>query len=629
MLSTLRDASKGWVAKILLLLLVLSFAVWGIADQLNGNIGGTTVIEAGNTKVTATEYRLAYDRQISVLSQRLGQRISNEQARLFGIDGQVLGRLVGGAVLDEQARVMKLGLSEDRLASLIAEDEAFQGLSGQFDRGQFRAVLNNVGMREQDYIVSRQQAAIRQQVAEAVSDGMTAPKTFLDALFQFQGQTRDVQYVSIDEQSLAEIEMADDAGLKAFFEENKADYRAPEYRTFKVVTLTAQTLANPDDIAMDDVRAEYDKNQDLYSTPETRTIQQLVFDDKEAANVARERILAGETFEAAVEAAGRSMSDVTLGTFSKADAPSTEIGDAAFELASTTDISPVIDGLFGPILIRVSEIIKEDVKPFAAVSDEIRRDMALVEAQDILLNVHDGYEDARAGGDSLDEAASKQKLEVKTFELVDRQGLDNNGQSVDIGDEKSAIIQAVFEAEENTENQPLNAGRDGFIWYEVTKVEESRDRDFDEVKDRVQADWLIAEKSKQLSAEAERLASAIRDGGDMNALAAEKSYPVESKFGVARNADDADFGNAGVGEIFAVGPQGVAVAEAATGNRRLVFKIQAINTPLGNGETLSDQETAAVNSAVGNDLLDQLVGRLQNEFPVSINQSAIQAALLQ
>jgi peptidyl-prolyl cis-trans isomerase D len=629
MLSTLRDASKGWVAKILLLLLVLSFAVWGIADQLNGNIGGTTVIEAGDTKVTALEYRLAYDRQISILSQRLGQRISNEQARMFGIDGQVVGRLIGGAVLDEQARVMKLGLSEDRLASLIAEDEAFQGLNGQFDRGQFRAVLRNVGMREQDYIISRQQAATRQQVAEAVSDGMAAPKTFLDALFQFQGQTRDVQYISIDEQSLGEIEMADEATLKTFFEENKADYRAPEYRTFKLVTLTAQTLANPEAVAMDDVRAEYENNPERYSSPEKRTIQQLVFDDKAAANVARERILAGETFEEAVEAAGRTMDDVTLGSFSKADAPSTEIGEAAFELASTTDISPVIDGLFGPILIRVSEIEEEDVQPFAAVSDEIRRELALVEAQDILLNVHDGYEDSRAGGDTIDEAAAKQKLDVRTVETVDSQGLDASGQPVDLGEEKPEIIEAVFEAEEGLENQPLNAGRDGFIWYEVTNIEESRDRSFDEVKDRVQADWLAAEKSKQLDAEAERLVAAINDGGDLSELAAEKSYPTDSKFGLARNADDADFGNSGVGEIFSVGPDGVAYTEAATGNRRLVFKVQTINTPLGSGETLSDQDAAAVNTAVSNDLLDQLVGRLQQEFPVSINQSAMQAALLQ
>ncbi|KPB01400.1 peptidylprolyl isomerase [Ahrensia marina] len=629
MLSTLRDASKGWVAKILLLLLVLSFAVWGIADQLNGNIGGTTVIEAGDTKVTALEYRLAYDRQISILSQRLGQRISNEQARMFGIDGQVVGRLVGGAVLDEQARVMKLGLSEDRLASLIAEDEAFQGLNGQFDRGQFRAVLRNVGMREQDYIISRQQAATRQQVAEAVSDGMAAPKTFLDALFQFQGQTRDVQYISIDEQSLGEIEMADEATLKTFFEENKADYRAPEYRTFKLVTLTAQTLANPEAIAMDDVRAEYENNPERYSSPEKRTIQQLVFDDKAAANVARERILAGETFEEAVEAAGRTMDDVTLGSFSKADAPSTEIGDAAFELASTTDISPVIDGLFGPILIRVSEIEEEDVQPFAAVSDEIRRELALVEAQDILLNVHDGYEDSRAGGDTIDEAAAKQKLDVRTVESVDSQGLDASGQPVDLGEEKPEIIEAVFEAEEGLENQPLNAGRDGFIWYEVTNIEESRDRSFDEVQDRVKADWLAAEKSKQLDAEAERLVAALNNGGDLSALAGEKSYPIDSKFGLARNADDADFGSSGVGEIFSVGPDGVAYTEAATGNRRLVFKVQSINTPLGSGETLSDQDAVAVNTAVSNDLLDQLVGRLQQEFPVSINQSAIQAALLQ
>ncbi|MDZ7824055.1 MAG: SurA N-terminal domain-containing protein [Ahrensia sp.] len=173
MLSMLRNASKGWISKILLLLLVLSFAVWGISGQTGGIGASGATVTAGATKVSASEYLLAYNRQLNVIQQRIRQRITPEQARLFGIENQVASQLAaGGAVLDEQARLMKLGLSEENLSDLIASDEAFQGLNGSFDRGQFRSVLRNVGMTEADYIESRKKAAQRQQIAEALSDGV-------------------------------------------------------------------------------------------------------------------------------------------------------------------------------------------------------------------------------------------------------------------------------------------------------------------------------------------------------------------------------------------------------------------------------------------------------------------------
>ena len=85
------------------------------------------MITAGGTKVSINEYRLAYDRQISRLSQQFGQRLTREQATALGIDNQVLAQLVSGAVLDEQARKLGLGLSKDRLAELTREDPAFKG----------------------------------------------------------------------------------------------------------------------------------------------------------------------------------------------------------------------------------------------------------------------------------------------------------------------------------------------------------------------------------------------------------------------------------------------------------------------------------------------------------------------
>lgn len=623
MLSSLRSASKGWVSKILLLLLVLSFAVWGIADQIGGNFAGEAVVEAGETKVSSIDYRLAYERQLGVLSEQLGQRVTNEQAQLFGIDRQVISQLVGGAVLDEQARVMQLGLSEDRLANIIAEQQPqFVGMSRQ----QISAQLARAGIRDIDYINSLKQAATRQQVMEAVNDGMSVPGTFLDAVAQFSGQTRDISFVEIDESTLDEIAAPDNATLAAFFEENLADYRAPEYRAVQVVRLTPDLIMDEAAINDADVRAEYDDNRARYATAEVRTIQQLVFSSEDDANVARQRILAGGTFEAEVEAAGRTISDVTLGSFEKANAPDPALGDAAFALASTSDISPVVEGAFGSRLIRVSEIVPEQVQPFAQASVEIRRALALLEAQDILLDIHDGYEDARAAGNTMEEAARSQKLEVLTISGIDRQGLDQEGNPVDLGEESNDIIRGVFSTDANVENPPIGAGRDGFIWYEVTEVIADRDRTLDEVEERVRADWITAQKNEQLDAEASRISEALQGGAQATELTAEKNYRAENKFGLSRQDNDPDFGQAGVLEVFSVGPKGVGIANGATGNRRLVFRVETVSNPLADGASLPEQQASNIETGLRNDLLDQMINRLQLEFPVRINQAAIEYA---
>jgi peptidyl-prolyl cis-trans isomerase D len=221
MLSALRNAAGTWVAKLLLILLVVSFAVWGISGSLVTGLGGNSVVTAGGTTVSPIEYRLAYDRQIAVMSQQFGTRLTREQAKALGIEDQVLAQLVAGAVLDEQASELGLGLSQDKLARLTMDDPAFKGPNGQFDRQQFEYVLRQIGMRPEDYLQNRGQVAIRQQIVEAVSDGLKAPDTFLRAVALYRGEDRTAEYIVLPKSLAGPIEEPTDAALSAYFEANK------------------------------------------------------------------------------------------------------------------------------------------------------------------------------------------------------------------------------------------------------------------------------------------------------------------------------------------------------------------------------------------------------------------------
>jgi peptidyl-prolyl cis-trans isomerase D len=627
MLGILRSAAGTWVAKTLLSLLVVSFAAWGISGKLMGGFAGhDSVITAGGTKVSINEYRLAYDRQLAVMSQQFGQRLTHEQAKALGIDNQVLAQLVSGAVLDEQARKLGLGLSKDRLAELTREDPAFKGPGGQFDKRTFEYMLRQVGMRPEDYLKNRAQVAVRQQIVEAVSDGLKAPDTFFKALALYRGEDRTIDYLALPKTLVEPIEAPSDSVLQAYFETNKKTYAAPEYRKFSYVRLEPVDIMDPTAVTDQQVNDDYNKNKARYTTPEMRTIEQLVFKTPDAAKAALDSLKAGATFEKLVTAEGKTPADTLLGTLAKDKIADKAVADAAFAL-NANEVSQVVQGTFGPVLLRVTEIKPEVVKPLAEVSDQIRKDLALGEASRILLDVHDNYEDTRASGSSLAEAAAKLKLKDITIDAIDRSGLRPDGSIVKDLPESPELIKAVFDAEPNTENEALTTADNGFVFYEVASITPARDRTLDEVRKKVVADWTAAETTKRLAAKAGELDKRLKAGATLDVIASELKLEKQTKRGLKREADDADFGKEGAAVMFGVGEGGTGLIPSPTGDGQILFKVAEVFEPAGaDASSVPEDAQKSFTSGMSDDLLDQLVAQLQTQYDVRIDQAAVAQA---
>lgn len=627
MLDSLRDAARSWVAKLLLGVLVLSFAVWGIADVFRGDISSNAVLSAGRSEVSATEFRLAYDRQLQFLSQRFNQRLTREQAQALGITNQVLSQLVAGVVLDEEARHMNLGLSENWLARLTAEDPAFHDASGNFNRSRFEEVLRQVGMRPQDYLQNRAQVARRQQIVEAVTDGMKTPDTLLKAMALYQGESRTIDYITLPLSAVGEIPDPSDSDLKAYFDAHLAEYRAPEYRKITYVKLEPEDIADLSSITPDEIKDYYDKNISRYTTPETRAIEQLGFPDEAAAKAAHDKIMAGTSFDDIVREQGKTLQDVTLGTFDKGAIPDQSIADAAFALPQG-GVSDVVNGAFGPVILRVTAITPQTVKPLSEVEEEIRKTIAVSQATSGVLSVHDNFEDERSSGATMAEAAAKLKLKTVTIDAVDNSGNAPDGKPVANIPDKARLLQAAFQTDPGLDNDPLPLGNNGYLWYQVDGVTPARDRTLDEVKDKVTEQWKAEEAQKRLTAKAEELKKRLDSGMTLDALASELNLEKQTKRGITRGSTDTELSAQAVAQVFG-GPDGLTgVAPAASDNAQILFKVTESVEPAGAGpDSIPEDQREAFAARLSDDLLDQLVAQLQTEFPVTVNQAAIDRAL--
>ncbi len=627
MLESLRNAARTRVVKGLMAILIISFMVWGGQTLMVTNTPNA-VVTVGDVKVSPTDFRLAYERQVSLLSRQLGMPLTRQQARAFGVESQVFAQLVAGAALDQLAEDMNLGLSEDRLARLIGEDPAFHGANGQFDRLTFSSVLRNAGLTEQDYINNRSQVAVRSQIVDALADGYTPPKVLLDAVGKYRHETRTIDYLLLSNANIDAVKAPADDVLAPWFESRKANYRAPEYRKFSYIKLEPEDLAATETVTEEELRADYEKRKESYRKPASRTVEQLAFPSREAADAAAAKLSAGTSFDDLVKAEGKTPADVLLGDFTKEQMPDAKIAEAAFAVTADGGTTPVVDGAFGPVILRITNIRPESVRSFDEVKEELRKEIALSVARDQLVGLHDKIEDERAAGTTVRQIADQLKLKLVTVDAIDATGKDQNGDEVKGLPEPRTLLQEVFKAEVGVDTLSVNIGRDGSAWFDLDEVIPARDRTLDEVRDEVAADWTAEQQRAALAAKAKELKERIEKGAKLADIATELGLAVETKVGLSRSTEDAALSPAAVAAAFG-GPNGhVANAPGIGGEGQILMQVTALDdsAPV-NALDDDSRQIEAVARASGDDILDQMVSTLQAAYGVSVNQTLAEQAL--
>jgi peptidyl-prolyl cis-trans isomerase D len=145
---------------------------------------------------------------------------------------------------------------------------------------------------------------------------------------------------------------------------------------------------------------------------------------------------------------------------------------------------------------------------------------------------------------------------------------------------------------------------------------------------RVAADWAANQASTRLAQKAAETETALRGGKSMAELAGELGLEAQTRRGLKRNGTDADLGEAGIAAVFGVTRGESGVVPGAAGDTQIVFHVTDVVHPVGAGpDALAPEMRERLASGIANDLLDQLVARLQAQYPVSVDRGAMQQAL--
>ncbi|WP_036291272.1 SurA N-terminal domain-containing protein [Methylosinus sp. PW1] len=628
MLEGLRIASQHRIGRIILGLVMgfiaLSFAVWGIGDVFRG-FTSTRLAKVGAGEISVETYRSAYQNELRRLQQRARRAITNEEARRFGLDQQVLQRMITDLSLDQKTKALGLAISEDETLRLTRDENVFKGPTGKFDSDRFKQLIRDAGYTERSFLLEQKGSYLRKALTDSIVSGLEPPRLVLEALHRFRNEIREVDYFLLPASAVGEVAKPSEEELKKYFADREQSFRAREYRKLALLTVTPASLAEPQKVAEADVRKLYDEvKAKRYGTAEKRHLRQILFASKDEAEKALERLKSGLAFDALAGERKLSQKDIDLGLLEAHDLGDKQIAEKVFGSREPGFVGP-IQTAFGAAILQVEKIIPSVfTRSYEEAAEELRREIAQERSAPSVRKLHDAIEDQRTGGKTLAEAAKAAGLEIATIEAVDSTGLDPAGKNVPALFGSEDLLKAVFASDVGVDNDTVPTRDGGYVWFEIAKVEPARQRSFDEVKEAVETALRGEKQQKALTERAEALTAELRGGKAIEDVAKGAGAEVRHVSDVKR-APHPELSTAAIVAIFDAPPKGA--GSAAVDGGRLVFEVKGASTPAYDPASL--EAKAAIDQlrpAFTNDILEQYVGALEKVFNVSINERALQAA---
>lgn len=626
MLRGIHKASSTWLGKWLMAavmgLITISFAVWGIGDIFRG-FGLNSAIKIGHTEISTDQLRDYYSDRLQQIGRRLGRSLTPEQARSLGLDQQALRQLIAETTLDEQAKALGLAISESDIVRRITGDPTFRGANGQFDRARFEDVIREAGYTEARFVAEQRNVLLRREIAESISGQIRVPVAAMTAVDEFQNEKRNIEYLLLGQAQAGNIAAPTPEVLNKYFEERKVLFRAPEYRKITLMPLSPADVAKPDQVSDADARKFYDEHKSNYGTPERRDVHQIVFPKPEEALAAREKIAKGTSFADIAKERGLKPSDVDLGLVAKSAIINPAAADAAFSLKAG-DVSQPVKSTFGMVLLQVGKIDPGTQKSYADVAQSIKQGIAESRARNTISDLRDKFEDERAAGSTLAEAAKKLGIKFRTIDAIDRSGRGPDGKPVPNLPKAPDVVAAAFASDVGVDNDPLPIPAGGYIWFDVGGITPAHDRTLAEVKTEVEAHWRNDEIAKRLKAKTDEMLGKLKSGTAMAQLATESGLTMQTATGLQRNANDGFVPPKVVATVFRTPKGDAGSSDGAKPTERAVFRVTDVAEPTFDPASDQGKKIAAtLQSSYADDIIGAYLGKLENEFGVTMNQAAV------
>lgn len=531
MLQAIRDHAQGWIAWIIVGLIILTFALFGIQQYAQGE-KNVVVAEVNGEDVTATDFLTLYNRQKLRLQQQLGdmydQVVKDDELR-----AKVLEALIESEAIQQYAKDKGMAISDQQLAAIIHAAPVFQK-DGKFDQALYEEVLARNGLNVARFEYEQRRNLIEQQFKQLTLASNFATPTEVAQIASLEAQKRQAEALKVAYQPLLKTVKVTDAEIQDYYTKHQSEFVEPEKVVIDYVLLSKQDLMKKLKPSEEELKSYYEANKSSFVQPEKRRASHILIrldaktpEAKEKAKKEAEKILAelkqgadfAELAKKYSQDPGSAKQGGDLGFFEQGMMVK-PFDDAVFSMKKG-ELKGPIETDFGYHIIKLTDIQPKKVLPYDEVKDRVKQqwleehaDKQYYELLDKLTTT--AYEQP----DSLEPAAAVVGEQVKTSEPFSRKG-GNDPITSHPKVLQAAFSDGVLKSHENSSVIDLAPG--SALVLRVNKVIPEKQLSLTEVKANILS-LLKNQKAKaDAKQKAEALLKAVQSGKTLSSLADEKA----------------------------------------------------------------------------------------------------------
>ena len=623
MLTTLREKTSGWIATVVLGLLIVPFAFFGVNNYFETTVD-TWVARVGDQEISQDDFRARFDQYRQQMRQMLGDSFDAATIESAESKSRLLDNMIEAEVLKQVSRKLGVVVSDVDLHREISQMEVFQ-TEGRFDPQQYKLLLASQGMTPLSFESQMREDMVVRALPSAVSESSLITVREIDNFFRLRDQTRDLRVLSLDAPSGDAIADPEDSVLQTYLQQHSENYMSEEQVAIEYVLVDASALDVPEQASDETLRERYESQLSRYTRPAQRLASHILI--KVAADAPADAQQAAQARAAEIVAKARAGEDfATLAKELSDDIGSKMTGgdlgwlepgilDPAFESAlfamEPDSISDPVKSAEGWHVIQLRDQRPGEVKSFAEVRPELERDFNENERERMFSEKAGRLVDlVFQEPTELASAADELGLELKSTGLFGRAG---GADPITLNSDvlKFAFTQRSIESGHGSDPIYLDDARTAVV--RVIEHKPSVALGFDEVRAQLLSDWRREQRQQLADSRAQALMTRLQGGESLDDLATELGVELKSESGVGRGAVSLE--REVIAKAFTLarpeeGKPSRAIVELPA-ERRALLEVTKVNdgdpsaVPAGERDAVSQQMAQALAAVEMRELIDR------------------------
>ena len=510
MLMQIREKATGIFAYIIVILIAIPFAFWGIQEYFTGP-ADQNVAEVNGEEII----KRAFDAQLQDQRSYLRSVYGAQADEIFGEDDsnlkqQVLDGMIQNILMNEEVDQAGYRTTNTRLFERIRSIPQFQK-DGQFDAQTYERVLIAQQRTPVDFEAQMRNEDNITQYQGSIVFSSFLPDSDKQQFARLNNQARDFDYflITTDSQDIqvSEQEISD------YYQANKDSFQMPAQVQLEYIEIDQNQISNALEFEEDELLVIYEENKPQYQTEELRKARHILFKLPDNASdeqvdaalsqgqIAVERISAGEDFSAVAKDLSEDQFTAKnggdLGYLARNDIDNPEFIQKLFSM-NVGDTSHAMRTALGVQIIQLDDITEPEQKSFEQARNYIENGLrAELSSKEFSEQAQALEELAYENEDSLEVPAEVLDTEVQTTDWISAEGAEGIAAF-------PKVITAAFSEDvlDNRYNSELLELHDGHVVVvRVKDYKEPKIMPLDEVSDVVRQ-ILVANAARQQVASA-------------------------------------------------------------------------------------------------------------------------------